>query len=783
MLISNFLIKGNATEGERIEINYEKTTKINLNYTWQINNGFQWIVVSRFNFYDIKKNDVNKKLKCVITYFDKDKYLESMTTKIWIINEKLKLERIDGKEDKLFLTFNENVTPSKNLKLNLSNGMIAEYISNVKSNIIEFKILNYKKNNKNISISSIEGNINTSNNSSIEDRYKNINVNFQPPSLKMFRDVESFNSKSSINFIFLSTKVGKIIYTGISDSKFSLENAKVEGKNSVNVTNIKDGKYILLVKVIDIAGNQSEPLKINPFTVWTKEAKLNKISISSTNKDNQLAKKNDIVKFNIVPDDFVKIMGVQIMKKYVNFTTLNDGSYSAEYKIHENDTGKIKFNIRFRSLTGKINSSHITTDDSYVLIDNEIPSVLNAEIKSESDSKDVKLNDIINLKVEFSKDVDPYILIFDKIASIDRINNKNFIASIKIDDSIDYNFDHVFKIDSHSFSGVNGETYISKDNTFNILLDKPVLTEIRSIGITNNSSPIYIFDSNEEGKLYLSEKMSTDAIFVRKGNNCIKFINLENGVYNESLYVENKLGNRSKLDISEFKITKSSSILELLNLSMKTDNKNNKIARIGNIVSVMFTTNKKIKNIDIDFEINNKKIYLIKKIENIFNECFWSIEFEVNPNIPYGNILLNLKVQDYDDCVLSYKNLNKDTQVMIVNPNYENLKPEFDLLHNKLDNIDTYIDNMKLDQYNNIINVIEQNIFPNDVYYLWQDKVDDKWIDIQSSYESFYEINDLDVGKTLRVKIYFIDENKNLNLKYSEEFKITENNNKVITIN
>ena len=58
-----------------------------------------------------------------------------------------------------------------------------------------------------------------------------------------------------------------------------------------------------------------------------------------------------------------------------------------------------------------------------------------------------------------------------------------------------------------------------------------------------------------------------------------------------------------------------------------------------------------------------------------------------------------------------------------------------------------------------------------------------KWIDIQSSYESFYEINDLDVGKTLRVKIYFIDENKNLNLKYSEEFKITENNNKVITIN
>ena len=40
MLISNFLITGNATVGEKIIINYKEKTSYNLNYNWQINNGF-----------------------------------------------------------------------------------------------------------------------------------------------------------------------------------------------------------------------------------------------------------------------------------------------------------------------------------------------------------------------------------------------------------------------------------------------------------------------------------------------------------------------------------------------------------------------------------------------------------------------------------------------------------------------------------------------------------------------------------------------------------------------
>jgi len=776
MLISNFLIKGNSTEGERIEINYEKSTNIKLNYSWQINNGFQWIVVSRLNFYDIKKNDIDKKLKCVITYFDKDKYLESISTKIWIIKEKLNLERIDCKDEKILLTFNNNVMTNKKLKLFLSNGMIAEYVTNVKSNIIEFKIFNFKKINGNIYINSINEDIKDDNNNSLDDRFKNIPIDSSLPVLKIIKDINSINSMDSVNFIFSSSKDGKIIYKGISNIVFSLENADSKKQNVISLKNINDGKYILYIKVVDIVGNESNILKFNPFTIWTKEPKLNKVSLYSSNNDNKLAKNNDIIKINIVPDNFVKILGVQIMKKYKDFSILNDGSYVAEYKVQKDDKDKIKFNIRFKSITGKINTCHITTDDSYILIDNEPPKLVNLDFRSKSKSTILKIEDYVYLEMEFNKNVDPSVLIFNQDTELERISNKKFIASLKINDSINKNFTNIVVIEFYSFSGVKGETYISNNNPFELLINKPILSEIKSIGITNNSSPIYIFNSNEDGKLYLSDKLNTDAVFVRKGNNCIKFNNLDNGIYNESLSVENKNGNRSKLNITEFKITKSSSVLELLNLSIKSDNKNSKVARIGNVVTIMFTTNKKLKNIDIEFEINGKNINFIKKIENIFNECFWSIEFNIIPNIPYGDILFNLNLEDYDGCIISSQ-LDQNEKVTIINPNYETLKSDFDLLNNKIDNINSYIKDIKLDQFDNIINVIEHNIFSNDIFYIWQEKNKDKWIDIKASYESTYESNNTDLGKILRVKIYFIDESKNLNFKYSEEFIITENNN------
>jgi len=405
MLISNFLIKGNSTEGERIEINYEKSTNIKLNYSWQINNGFQWIVVSRLNFYDIKKNDIDKKLKCVITYFDKDKYLESISTKIWIIKEKLNLERIDCKDEKILLTFNNNVMTNKKLKLFLSNGMIAEYVTNVKSNIIEFKIFNFKKINGNIYINSINEDIKDDNNNSLDDRFKNIPIDSSLPVLKIIKDINSINSMDSVNFIFSSSKDGKIIYKGISNIVFSLENADSKKQNVISLKNINDGKYILYIKVVDIVGNESNILKFNPFTIWTKEPKLNKVSLYSSNNDNKLAKNNDIIKINIVPDNFVKILGVQIMKKYKDFSILNDGSYVAEYKVQKDDKDKIKFNIRFKSITGKINTCHITTDDSYILIDNEPPKLVNLDFRSKSKSTILKIEDYVYLEMEFNKNV------------------------------------------------------------------------------------------------------------------------------------------------------------------------------------------------------------------------------------------------------------------------------------------------------------------------------------------------------------------------------------------
>ena len=118
MLISNFLITGNATVGERIMINYKGNTNLKFNYNWQISNDFDWDNVSNLNFYDIKSDDVKKRLRCIITYYDKDNYLESIITKIFVIKDNLKLTRIDSNDNNVFLTFNKNVIFNNKLQIN-----------------------------------------------------------------------------------------------------------------------------------------------------------------------------------------------------------------------------------------------------------------------------------------------------------------------------------------------------------------------------------------------------------------------------------------------------------------------------------------------------------------------------------------------------------------------------------------------------------------------------------------------------------------------------------------
>ena len=780
MLISDFLIKGTSIEGNRMEIEYLKKNNIKINYIWQISVSSEWINVSKLNFYDIKSKDVNKKIRCLITYYDSENFLESISTKVWIIQEKVKLLKIDAKEDKLVLSFNKNIKIDKDLKLNLSNDIIAEYKSSIKSNIIEFKIINSTNLTGKNYISSFNKKIIDEHDIELSEEYKTILIDYKSPIISILKNVPSFNSNDSISFMFLSSKSGSITYEGISNNKFSLENA-VEGKNVTSLDNIKDGKYNIKVKITDVAGNESNTLEINPFTIWNKKPNLKKVSLYSLNKDPKMAKPGDIIYLIIKAENFVNIQNIQIMRKFMKINMLDDGSYISEYKVGTKDSGKIKFKVTYKSITGILDETFDTTDESYIMIDTSIPKINFINFYSNNNNS-LKINDFVFLDLEFDQDVDPTILIYDKIPIIEKISNSKYLAKLKIDESFNTNYENSYVINFISFNNIKGETVTKNTNNFKFLLDKPILKEVKSIGTSYNSSPIYIFESNEEGKLFINDKLNCDVKFIREGNNCIKFNNLENNTYNEFLYVENKYGNRSKLYISEFKIVNDDSQIELVDLSIKSDHINNNIAKIGNVVTIMFTTNKKVKAIDIDFEVSGKKTNFMKNIQNIFNECFWSIEFLINPNTPYGNLLFNLRIKDDNDFILKTNNTIKKASLTIINPNYENLKSDFDMLHNKLDNIDNYIEELNLNQIENIIDIIDNTIYPNDVFYVWQEKNKDNWNDIKSSNDSKYEIDIFDLGKTLRVKMYFIDENKNLNFKYSNEFLIKEDN-KIISMN
>ena len=168
--------------------------------------------------------------------------------------------------------------------------MTASYLSRVKSNIIEFKINKFKKYEEKLSIKSINLDIKDEDNLSIKDNYKNIFLDNKPPILTIFKNPASFNTTNSNDFIFLSSKPGKIIYKGIPDKNTNLKYAENKFKNHVLLSNLEDDKYNLSIKVIDIAGNESNILKINPFIIHTKDLSPKEVSIYSFNKNKNLAK-------------------------------------------------------------------------------------------------------------------------------------------------------------------------------------------------------------------------------------------------------------------------------------------------------------------------------------------------------------------------------------------------------------------------------------------------------------------------------------------------------------
>lgn len=779
MLISNFLITGNATVGERIMINYKGKTNLKFNYNWQISNGFDWDIISNLNFYDIKSNDIEKRLRCVVTYFDEDNYLESIITKILVIKDNLKLISIDSNDDKVFLTFNKSVIINNKLQLTLSNNMTASYLSRVKSNIIEFKINKFKKYKGSVSIKSINLDIKDEDNLSIKDNYKDIFLDNKPSFLRIYKNPASFNTINTNDFIFLSSKPGKIMYEGISDKNANLKYAQSKFKNHVLLSNLEDKEYNLSIRVIDIAGNKSNLLKINPFTIHTNDLSPIEVSIYSFNKNKNLAKIDDDIELNFKLNKYTEIVNIQIMQKYMKLNKLKDQSYSIKYKIGKKDKGIISFIIKYKLLNGEIRETKKTTNNSYVLIDNFEPKIKDIRFIA---NNTLKLDDEVLLNIEFNKDVIPNIKIFDTIPLIKKISNKSYQAKLIINELIDSNYENDYIVEFTSLNNIHGKTYSKKSNIYNFLLKKPKLQEIKPIGVSYETSPIYIFNSDEEGKVYYSDNLKSDFNFVRKGDNCIKFNNLSNGIYNESLTIENNLGNRSKLNISEFKIINKEDVINLIDLSIKSDNiHNDKIARIGNTVSIMFTTNIRAKNIDIDFEINSRKINFDTKIENIFNDCFWLVEFQINSNTPIGELLFKLKLVDENDFVLIQRSAIRKIKFNVVNINYENLKADFDLFSNKLNDLNSYLD-VKFSYIENMINIVEHNVYPKKIFYLWQREDENKWVDIKSTDIPSYEITNEDIYKNIRVKIYYIDENKNLNLKYSNDFFISEER-KMININ
>jgi len=131
----------------------------------------------------------------------------------------------------------------------------------------------------------------------------------------------------------------------------------------------------------------------------------------------------------------------------------------------------------------------------------------------------------------------------------------------------------VISITDGSFSGLtNGDTYtinaiivdntdISNSASFVYDVTAPVLANVTPIGITNDTTPSYIFSSTTEGTI-TSNLTFTSTTSAVSGNNTITFDTLAEDTYSDkTITVTDAAGNASTLNIPEFTIDTTAPVI------------------------------------------------------------------------------------------------------------------------------------------------------------------------------------------------------------------------------
>ncbi|HLD52671.1 MAG TPA: hypothetical protein VJA82_05150 [Sediminibacterium sp.] len=385
-----------------------------------------------------------------------------------------------------------------------------------------------------------------------------------------------------------------------------------------------EGVTTMKVDFSDLAGNVG--ITANGTTNNTKvifdktPPTLSSIEILSSNSNTAKAKVGDTIILNIISNEKIITPVVTISSLSATVTNVSDNNWKASYIMQSADTeGNIPFSISYKNpagLSGTIITA--TNNNSAVIFDKTLP-ILNrvSVISNNANTVKAKVGDIVTLSFTPNEQIlSPIVTISGQAASVANISGNNWKASYTMQ-STDVEGTIPFSIAFKDSASNSGITVTSTTDNSRILFDRTV-PQLTSVSIASNNS---LFKSKAKigdvvtvnftsSKVVLTPDVTISGQIASvtniSGNNWAASYTMQSsdveGIIPFSIAFKDSASNSG---ISVITVTDNSSVLfdrtvpTLSNVSILSNNANTQKAKVGDIVTLSFTSNERILTPDV----------------------------------------------------------------------------------------------------------------------------------------------------------------------------------------
>jgi hypothetical protein len=492
----DIIINGIPMPNNNLKIIDNSILKID-NYTWQTKIDKEWVTEVKGLEYQISYQDINKKLRIMISYIDDDGYLDIIYIPYYTINNSNIYKLPDAFENEFynFEIYKEN---DENIDLN-SDWIKSEIrdnlilLSGIPTNIHVGELTFYLK--KGDEISKKFNLIINKKFSQNNQKEKKVKMNEEDEISKKVKIIMNEGIKETLVdclYLFnLKTKQIKNAQDCIAGS--ALEKVKLTVNQMpkwLNFIDNQDGSALISgIPNINYIGNNTISITASYYDYYDKldySIKVIPDKILPVLKEiKEISKITNATKiyyyFNSSKEGKIIYEGNIISD--TKYAKLGDNKILLKTPVDYKYSGSIKVKDKNRNISKALNIKSFT-------VEREKPILVNVHLESDGINPNyAKENDTITLKIKANKNINiPLITIFDKNINVNKINDKEYNASYKITQKSrqgNFKFNITY---SDYLKNIGKEVSTVTDNSFVIIeLIKPTLNLV-SISTSNKQN-------------------------------------------------------------------------------------------------------------------------------------------------------------------------------------------------------------------------------------------------------------------------------------------------------